>query len=97
MKDIKMDTALEAISASVGARGDAGGNFAPGVVEVKVARAAELDEALHNAVALVLKTAMEHKTGILMTRMGAGRYTVQAHPEVPVGLIRQRDVEIARS
>lgn len=69
-------------------------SFLPGVVEVKIERAMDLDEALQDAVTLVLKVAMEHQTGIMVTRMDVGRYIVQTHPEVPVGLIRERHVGI---
>lgn len=62
------------------------------IVEVKVEGAADLDEALNDAVELMLKAATEQKTGIMVTRMGVGRYVVQAHPEVAVGLIRQRHI-----
>lgn len=68
----------------------ASGNFSSGVVEVKVERAADVDEALHDAITLVLEPAMERRTGIMVTRIDAGRYTVQVHPEVPAGIIRQR-------
>jgi hypothetical protein len=61
----------------------------PGVVEVTVNNASELDNALDNAVEVVLKAATRHRTGILVTRIGAGNYTVRAHPAVPFGLIRQ--------
>lgn len=64
----------------------------PRMVEVRVERAADLDKALNDAVALILNAATELKTGIMVTRMGDGRYIVQAHPEVPIGLIRQRHI-----
>lgn len=66
--------------------------FSPGVAEVVVTKAVDLEHALHNAVTLVMETAMERRTGIMMTRLGIGRYIVQVHPEVPVGLIRERHV-----
>lgn len=61
----------------------------PGVVEVTVNEASDIDEALNSAVGLVLEAATRHKTGILVTRMESGRYVVRAHPGVPFGLIRQ--------
>jgi len=61
-----------------------------GVVEVTVERTADLDEALENAISLVTSVAKRRLIGIMVTREGAGRYVVRAHPEVPYGLIRQR-------
>ncbi|MCU1515296.1 MAG: hypothetical protein JWQ75_17 [Pseudarthrobacter sp.] len=66
------------------------GTRSPGVVEVNVQSAADLDEALDNAIALVTNAAKRHQIGIMVTRTGEGRYVVRAHPEVPYGLIRQR-------
>ena len=63
-----------------------------GVVEVNVEKATDLDDALNEAVALMLEGAAKRKNGILVTRMGVGRYIVQEHPEVPIGLIRERYV-----
>ena len=62
----------------------------PGMLEVHVKEAAEVDSALEQAIQVVLKAASEHHTGILVTRIDAGRYIVRAHPAVPFGLIRQR-------
>ena len=62
----------------------------PGMLEVHVKEASEVDSALEQAIEVVLKAASEHRTGILVTRIDAGRYIVRAHPAVPFGLIRQR-------
>ncbi|WP_181365031.1 hypothetical protein [Arthrobacter sp. HMWF013] len=32
---------------------------------------------------------LEHRTGILISRIGLDRYIVRAHPGVPYGLIRE--------
>lgn len=61
----------------------------PGMIEVQVEKAAELDQALAQAVDIISKAANEHRTGIMITRIGAGRYVVRAHPDVPFGLTRQ--------
>ena len=49
------------------------------MLEVNVGAAAELDDALGDAVATVTEAATEHKTGILITRVSAGKYIVRAH------------------
>lgn len=64
--------------------------IAPGMLEVHVENASEVDTALAKATDVVLKAAIEHRTGILVTRIGVGRYIVRAHPAVPFGLVRQR-------
>lgn len=61
-----------------------------GMLEVHVERASEVDTAIAKATEVVLKAALEHRTGILVTRIGVGRYVVRAHPAVPFGLVRQR-------
>lgn len=63
---------------------------APGMVEVLVSEAEELDGALAEAITLVSTAATNHRLGIMVTRVGIGSYVVRAHPEVPFGLIRQR-------
>lgn len=65
-------------------------NDPSGVVEVCVDNAAELDDALNDAVALVLEAATEYRTGVMVTRVDVGKYVVQADRDVPAGLIRQR-------
>jgi hypothetical protein len=60
------------------------------MLEVMVESAADLDEVLENAIALISKAAKRHQVGIMITRTGVGRYVVRAHAEVPYGLIRQR-------
>lgn len=62
----------------------------PGVVEVCIKDASEVDRALDEAVAAVKDSAVRHRTGILVTKTGPGRYTVRAHPAVPFGLTRQQ-------
>lgn len=62
----------------------------PGVLEVNVVSAAEVDQALEEAIAIVMATASHHGTGVLVTRIGVGSYIVRAHPGVPHGLIRQQ-------
>lgn len=61
-----------------------------GVVEVRIDDATDIDNALDEAVAAVKESAMRHRTGILVTKTGPGRYTVRAHPAVPFGLTRQQ-------
>lgn len=73
-----------------GYTGDAG--LLPGMLEVNVSNAAEVDLALEEAIAVITETAMEHRTGVLVTRIGAGSYIVRAHPGVPYGLVRQQYV-----
>lgn len=63
---------------------------APGMLELHITQASELDDALGKAIEAVQKAANEHRTGILVTRIDAGRYIVRAHPAVPFGLVRQR-------
>jgi hypothetical protein len=62
----------------------------PGMLEVSVDSAAEVDLALEKAIAVITETATHHRTGALVTRIGAGSYIVRAHPNVPLGLIRQQ-------
>jgi hypothetical protein len=62
----------------------------PGMVEVNVSSATDVDHALDEAVAAVRDAAIRHRTGILITRIAPGSYIVRAHPEVPIGLTRQR-------
>jgi hypothetical protein len=61
----------------------------PGMLEVHVKEASEVDDALDGAIKVVLKAADAHRTGILITRVDAGQYIVRAHPAVPFGLVRQ--------
>lgn len=62
----------------------------PGMVEVNVHSAAEIDSALDDAIAVIRETAAHHRIGILVTRTGACSYIVRAHPAVPFGLVRQQ-------
>ena len=61
----------------------------PGVLEVNVTTAEEVDKALEEAITAITKTATHHCVGVLVTRTGAGSYIVRAHPAVPYGLVRQ--------
>jgi hypothetical protein len=61
----------------------------PGMVEVTIESSSQVDPALEDAVAKVKDAAIHHRTGIMITRTGPGRYIVRAHPAVPWGLIRQ--------
>ena len=63
---------------------------APGMLEVHIEQASELDDALAEALDVVQVAATAHRTGILVTRIGVDRYIVRAHPAVPFGLVRQR-------
>jgi hypothetical protein len=91
---MKMETAPDVVSPLPGPRTQLGTteDFSPWGVDVKVEKTADLDEAIHNAVTRLLEAATEHRTGIMVSRVGVGRYTVQIHSEVPFGLIRQRHV-----
>lgn len=62
----------------------------PGMVEVNVHSAAEVDPALEEAIAVIREAAAHHRIGVLVTRTGAGSYIVRAHPAVPYGLVRQQ-------
>ena len=62
----------------------------PGMLEVHVKEASEVDSAQEGAIQVVRKAASEHRMGILVTRIDTDRYIVRAHPAVPFGLVRQR-------
>lgn len=62
----------------------------PGMVHVSVDNASHIDPALNDAVETVKAAAICHQTGIMITRIGPGRYIVRAHPAVPFGLIREQ-------
>ena len=62
----------------------------PGMLEVNVASAAEVDQALEEAISVITEAATHHRVGVLVTRTGPGNYIVRAHPAVPHGLIRQQ-------
>lgn len=68
----------------------------PGVVEVVVANRLEEDKALTDAIEQVLEAAREHGTGVLVTRIGTGRFIVRAHSAVPEGLVRQRPAHLGQ-
>ena len=63
----------------------------PGMLEIHVSQASEVDDALTTAIGVVQKAAIKHQTGILVTKVEAGRYIVRAHPAVPYGLVRHLD------
>jgi hypothetical protein len=60
------------------------------MLEIHVTSAADVDQALEEAIAVITAAAQHHRTGILITRTGPGSYIVRAHPSVPFGLTRQR-------
>lgn len=62
----------------------------PGMLEVHAKHASEVDDALTEAIDVVKIAATEHKTGILISRIDAGKYIVRAHPAVPFGMVRQQ-------
>ncbi|WP_458112846.1 hypothetical protein M1D88_01385 [Arthrobacter sp. R1-13] len=62
----------------------------PGMLEISVTKAEEVDQAIRDAIGEVSEAATQYRMGILVTRIGAGRYIVRAHPAVPYGLIRQK-------
>jgi hypothetical protein len=62
----------------------------PGMLEVNVKKAADVDKALEDAITRVTEAAKHHQTGVMVTRIGPGRYIVRAHPAVPYGLTRQQ-------
>ncbi|MDQ0242148.1 hypothetical protein [Arthrobacter bambusae] len=64
--------------------------ISPGMVEVRVDSASEIDGALNAAIAEIRSAATRYRTGVMVTRTGPGRYIVRAHPAVPYGLIRQQ-------
>jgi hypothetical protein len=61
----------------------------PGMIEVRVEDALQVDQALNSAVVGIQPAAIRHQVGILISRIGPGYYIVRAHPEVPYGLTRQ--------
>lgn len=67
-----------------------GGERLTGMLEVNVSKAEDLDLALEQAIAVITKAAAQHQIGVMVTRTGAGRYNIRAHPAVPYGLIRQQ-------
>lgn len=64
--------------------------LSPGMVEVVVDGAENVETALNKAIQLVTPAAIRHKTGIMVSRTGSDHYVVRAHPSVPFGLVRQR-------
>lgn len=62
----------------------------PGMVEVCVDEASEVDSVVNHAIAQVMEAAKRHHLGIMVTRLDTGWYIVRVHPEVPFGLTRQQ-------
>jgi hypothetical protein len=62
----------------------------PGMLEVHVSSAGEVDLALEQAIAVITETAKHHLAGVLVTQIGAGHYIVRAHPAVPYGLVQEK-------
>lgn len=62
--------------------------LSPGMHEVTVTNTGGTDQALKDAIAQVMDVAKRHKTGVMVTRIGIGRYVVRAHPAVPYGFVR---------
>lgn len=61
----------------------------PGMLEVNVERADDDSQVLEAAVKVISASAESHHVGIMITRIGNGRYIVRAHPGVPYGFVRQ--------
>lgn len=61
---------------------------APGMLEVTTTEEFGRSDALANAIVVVSQAADQHRTGILISRIGLDRYIVRAHPVVPYGLVR---------
>lgn len=80
----KTEAGHTSVSASQGPRP------APGMLEVNVATPDEVDPTLQKAIQSVSPAAAHYGMGILITRIGVGRYVVRAHPHVPEGLVRQQ-------
>lgn len=62
----------------------------PGMLEVSVSEDMTEKASLDAAVATVTKAANAYSVGIMITQIGANRFVVRAHPEVPNGLVRRR-------
>ena len=65
-------------------------SLSTGVIEINVLTSADVEPALEDAIHSVTPAAVHHGMGILITRIGLGRYVVRAHPDVPEGLVRRR-------
>lgn len=63
---------------------------APGMIEVNLNDISKVDRELNEAIETVKRAATHHHTGIMVTRIGPGRYIVRAHPAVPFGLTREQ-------
>ncbi|WP_324644975.1 hypothetical protein [Pseudarthrobacter sp. LT1] len=80
----KSEAGHTSVSASQGPRP------APGMLEVNVATLAEVEPTLEDAIQSVSPAAVHYGMGILITRIGVGRYVVRAHPHVPEGFVRRQ-------
>ncbi len=58
-------------------------------VEVRVDTACQVEERLNAAVQDLQSLAIRTRHGILVTRLGAGHYTVSLSDKVPFGLTRE--------
>lgn len=63
---------------------------APGMLEINVETLAEVEPTLEEAIQSVSPAAVHYGMGILITRIGVGRYIVRAHPHVPEGFVRRQ-------
>jgi hypothetical protein len=62
----------------------------PGMVEVNINNTSSETQALEAAIEQVKDAAGYHRVGIMVTRIGLGRYIVRAHSAVPHGLVQKR-------
>jgi hypothetical protein len=62
----------------------------PGMLPINVATLAEVEPTLEEAIQSVSPAAAHYGMGILITRIGIGRYVVRAHPHVPEGFVRRQ-------
>ncbi|MHA7299479.1 hypothetical protein [Pseudarthrobacter sp. MDT3-1] len=60
------------------------------MVEINVETLAEVEPTLEEAIQSVSPAAVHYGIGILITRIGLGRYIVRAHPHVPEGFVRRQ-------
>lgn len=62
----------------------------PGMLEVSASEDMTEKTSLDAAITTVTKAANAYSMGIMITQIGANRFVVRAHPEVPKGLVRRR-------
>lgn len=63
---------------------------APGCLVVAVQTRRELDDALDEAVDLLMPAAMTEQVGISVTRLAPGRYEARLNGDVPPGMTIER-------